>query len=170
EFHYPSPLIRVLNSTLNTDVRCETITVNTNRLILYLTDMVSESALELKKLTMNYNFQNVTELELIIGERWHFGFTQHLSKILNLSNLQSLSLDFKSECKFETSLDAKIAILFKKASNLRSISTTCNGSHTMAMLSVSAICLRLPRQIKHLDTEIMYMQDAIVILRQNTHW
>ncbi|CAF3018660.1 unnamed protein product [Rotaria socialis] len=47
EFHYPSPVFRVVHSTLNTDVRCEKVTVDTNRLILYLTKMMSESTLEL---------------------------------------------------------------------------------------------------------------------------
>ncbi|CAF3457019.1 unnamed protein product, partial [Rotaria sp. Silwood2] len=102
----------------------------------------------------SYLFRNVTELILDIDRQWVAGTIQYLSRIFDLSNLEALQLDFRSECKFAISLDVEMDILFKRACNLRSIKIRCSHSERMKLITLNAICLKLPRHIKRLDTDI----------------
>ncbi|CAF1425033.1 unnamed protein product, partial [Rotaria sordida] len=47
--------------------------------------------------TTNYLFRNVTELTLTIDRKWPMGSIEHLSTIVNLSNLQTVQLYFGCE-------------------------------------------------------------------------
>ncbi|CAF4039103.1 unnamed protein product, partial [Rotaria sp. Silwood1] len=49
--------------------------------------------------SVDYQFQNVTNLELIIDKTWDFGSIQYLSTILNWSNLHTLTQGGK--CRFQ---------------------------------------------------------------------
>ncbi|CAF3585627.1 unnamed protein product [Rotaria sp. Silwood1] len=117
----------------------------------------------------NYLFPNVTELTLMIDKQWPIDSIEHLSTILNLSNLQTLHLNFQCECKFAVNLDVEIDTLFKRACNLRSVQINCNDSERMKLITLNAICLKLPRHIKHLDTDITYVNDAKLILEGAEH-
>ncbi|CAF1217841.1 unnamed protein product [Rotaria sordida] len=46
--------------------------------------------------TTNYLFRNVTELTLTIDRKWPIGSIEHLSTIVNLSNLQTVQLYFRT--------------------------------------------------------------------------
>lgn len=118
---------------------------------------------------MDIVFQNVTELTLQIDRTWPIGSMERLSNILNLSNLQTVLFDFQNECKFNARLDVEMNTLFKQAWNLRSINIICNYSERMKLITFNAICLNLPRHIKYLDTEITYVDDAILILERAQH-
>lgn len=118
---------------------------------------------------MDYQFQNVTELILIIDRRWRFGFIEHLSTMVNLSNLQTLAFDFQSECKFDTNFTDEMNTLFRHVCNLRSIKISCHDSERIKLITLNAICLKLPRCIRHLDTAITHVEDATLILERGVN-
>ncbi|CAF1114501.1 unnamed protein product [Rotaria sordida] len=117
--------------------------------------MMTESTRSKTNPTPNYLFRNVTELTLTINQQWPIKSIEHLSTIVNLSNLQKVHLNFGCDCKFAVSLDVEMDTLFKRAWNLRSIQITCNDSERMKLITLNAICLKLPSHIKRLDTDIM---------------
>lgn len=118
---------------------------------------------------MNYKFRNVTQLTLLIYEEWPIDLIEHLSTIVNLSNLEILYLDFCDECFFATTLEIEMNSLFKRTCSLRSIRINCNDSDRMMLLTRSCIAFKLPNFIKELDIQIKHFDDAKAILKQNKH-
>ncbi|CAF1451617.1 unnamed protein product, partial [Rotaria sordida] len=57
--------------------------------------MTTDEISQITSLTSNYLFSNVTVLELIINKIWSVDLIEHLSTIVNLSNLQKLELYFQ---------------------------------------------------------------------------
>ncbi|CAF4278999.1 unnamed protein product, partial [Rotaria sp. Silwood2] len=118
---------------------------------------------------MNCLFRNVTELTLIIDYKWPIGSIEHLSTMLNLSNLRKLYLYFENEGEFATSFDMEMDTLLKRAWSLCSIQINCNGSKTIEFFTLNSICLKLPDHIRRLDTDITDVSDAIMIFEQAEH-
>jgi hypothetical protein len=118
---------------------------------------------------MTYRFPNVTELTLVINEKWSVASVEHLSTIINPSNLQTLWLDFRCECTIAGSFYIEMCTLLKRALNFRSLRISCNKSERMKMITLNAICLNLPHHIKRLDTDITHLNDAKMILERAEH-
>ncbi|CAF4116130.1 unnamed protein product, partial [Rotaria sordida] len=118
---------------------------------------------------MIYLCPHVNELMLTVNEKWHLNTTEHLSKIVNLSNLQILWLDFRHECTFAVNLYTEMNTLLKRALNLHSLRIKCNKSERMKVITLNAICLNLPHYIKRLDTNITDLTDAKRILERAEH-
>ncbi|CAF2626368.1 unnamed protein product [Rotaria sp. Silwood2] len=169
KFYYTHPETTIQHSALNNVDNNTTIIVNTHRLSVELSRMIDENIRQKTNPKTNYLFRNVTELTLMIDRKWPIGSIEHLSTIVNLSNLQALHLNFRCECKFAVSLDIEMNTLFKRAWNLRSIQISCHDSQRIKLVTLNAISLKLPRHIKRLDTDITYVDDAKIILERAEH-
>ncbi|CAF2902963.1 unnamed protein product, partial [Rotaria sp. Silwood2] len=160
----------ILYSTTNNINNNATIIVNTQRLSLDLNKLMTKDIQQNTNRKMQYLFQNVRELTLMIGHQWSMGSIEYLSRILNLSNLEIICLHCQHGSKVDThGLDAEMDTLFKHTSNLRSFQMNCNNFERMASISLNGICLKLPSFIKHLSTDIMHMSDAKMILERVEH-
>ncbi|CAF3325910.1 unnamed protein product [Rotaria socialis] len=143
---------------------------------LFLTHFQIDQFIRLRSLTlvkanatMPYVFPNVTELKIVINEKWSASLGKHLYKIVTLWNLGTLWLDFQCECMSTVNLSVEMNTLLKLASNIRSLRISCNKSERMKMVTFNAICLTLPHHIKRLDADIMHVADAKTLLEQAQH-
>ncbi|CAM2721604.1 unnamed protein product [Rotaria socialis] len=168
-FQYPNRYSEILHSILNTTDDNSTIIVETHALSLDLSKTVNERIQHQISPRMNYWFQSVVELTLEIEKNWPANLAEYLSTILNLSSLQTIHLDFKQECQFVVSLDNEVDTLFKHARDLISCKISCHNSERMKLITFNAICLKLPRRIKYLQTDITYVDDAKILLEQIEH-
>ncbi|CAF0824470.1 unnamed protein product [Adineta steineri] len=85
----------ILNSVSNIIDNNQTIIVDVNELILNVNSIIMESIQDKNDSIMNYKFQNVKYLTLLIYEKWPINLIEHLSTIVNLWNIDILILDFQ---------------------------------------------------------------------------
>lgn len=105
----------------------------------------------------------------MIRKQWPIGFIRQLSKIVNLSNLNKVCLNFRDECYFATTLEVEMNVLYKHACNLRSIEIICDVSDRMMFITRKAIGMKLPQHIRELDIRVDDFEDAKRILNRNRH-
>ncbi|CAF1267157.1 unnamed protein product [Rotaria sp. Silwood1] len=169
DFDYSSQQSKIRCSALNTTDKNRIITVNANQLSVDLSQMMIQNIQRKTNLRMNYLFQNVTELKLIINEKWPIGSIKQLSRILHMSKLKKLCLNFNSECNFIVNLTVEMDTLLNRATNLRSIEINCSGLVKTMSKILNAICLKLPDHIRHLKTDIENVNDGKEILQCAEH-
>ncbi|CAF3560455.1 unnamed protein product, partial [Rotaria sp. Silwood2] len=114
--------------------------------------------------TPNYFFQNVTKLCLSINQTWSIDLIKHLSTTVNLSCLKKLTLILWSKSEI-ISFHEGAKILFNQTSNLRSIELMCDYD-TVGKLFLTDILSNLPCHVKHLETSILNVEHATMILER----
>ncbi|CAF3188411.1 unnamed protein product [Rotaria socialis] len=168
-FNCPEQRSMIRHSASNTADNDATLIVNAHRLSVDLSQIVGQAISDKANATMPYVFPNVTELKIVINEKWSASLGKHLYKIVTLWNLGTLWLDFQCECMSTVNLSVEMNTLLKLASNIRSLRISCNKSERMKMVTFNAICLTLPHHIKRLDADIMHVADAKTLLEQAQH-
>ncbi|CAF0939239.1 unnamed protein product [Adineta ricciae] len=180
EFDYSHRRKTIVKSISNIADYNQPIIINTKKLTLDLNPTTNTSIQENTSLTRPYIFQKVTELELLIEQEWPINAIKHLSTMVNLLTLQTICLNFKSDCNFIVSLDTEVKALFEQTLNLRSIRIICNDdigmqvfvrdySEKLMFITRNSIALNLPRHIKTLDIEVKDVEDAKTVLEHNKY-
>lgn len=170
EFDYSHQRSKIVYSLSNIVDNNQPVIFNTKTLILELNEVINEC----------YVFRNVNELTLLIKKEWLIGSIERLSKVINLLNLKTISLDFRCDPISVANLNVEIDALFTETPNLCSVRIICNdyedmtlitraSSEEMMVITQNAIGLKLPRRIKQLDIEIKSFEDAITILEHGKH-
>ncbi|UJR26088.1 hypothetical protein I4U23_007434 [Adineta vaga] len=133
---------------------------------LQLTKDVNSFALEKNMSSNGFLFRNVINLTLTSDGDWPKGSLRFLSTILDLSRIQKLSLSINFLSEHTTYMVSNIILLFKQASNLRSLLLYDFWAPDNFMTRMETICSMISSNIKHLQIRVKNLDDIKYILEQ----
>ncbi|CAF3989242.1 unnamed protein product [Rotaria sordida] len=167
-FHYYSQSIKTTSSTsmdINNDISVmdyvHTVYVNTD--IMMATTTTNEVQLQ------TCRFRKASNLNIRIDNPWPVDFVQHLSSFIDLSHLEKLTLIDESAEDSYPNTPIHFVDLLQQAYNVHSLVFKDKWLDKTCVSNMENFCSLIPNHIKHLEIDILIMDDMKIILNRLDH-
>ncbi|CAF2651238.1 unnamed protein product [Rotaria sp. Silwood2] len=111
-------------------------------------------------------FRKLTKLKLLISDDWSLDSFQFVSTLIDLSHLVKIILIISSHGDFLQEMIVNFFDLTKQACNVCSLEIFNRWYGISYFINIENFCSIMPQHIKHLDIDIVNINDMKVILER----
>ncbi|CAF1271955.1 unnamed protein product [Rotaria sordida] len=162
-FEYYDDSNKISSSTSSTIYNDSIIMDNVRELDLHLKNITSTSMI---KKNVQPMFRKLTKLKLIISDDWSLDSFQFVSTLIDLSHLVKIILIISSRGDFLQEMILNFFDLMKQARNVCSLEIFNRWHGISYFMNIENFCSIIPQHIKHLDIDIVNINDMKVILER----